>query len=388
MIVAGIVCEYNPFHNGHQYHIEQTKKNADACICVMSGNFVQRGEAACVNKFVRAEAAILGGADLVLELPAIFACRSAEGFAMGAVSLLAQTGIVSLLSFGSETADVEELKKAGSFFANETANYQATLAKELKTGISFPSARANAVKDQSFGFLLEHPNDLLGVEYSKAIHRLGAPITLFPVLRYKADHHSQTGQDNVCSASYLRSHPDELEIYSPVASLLREGGFPVNTNLFQTILLAHLRRISPAELCNTADCTEGLEYRLKQAASEGETLQEVIAFAKTKRYTQTRIQRVLLNSYLGIQKKNYEPEYFRVLGANKTGADLLRRIKEKGNLPIITNLSKQKIDSESLKIDIASGDFYALLQTKNRRGGMDYTTSPRFFDKENISPRR
>ncbi len=386
MKVAGIVCEYNPFHHGHRYHIEQTKRNADACICVMSGNFVQRGEAACVNKFIRAEAAIKGGADLVLELPAVFACRSAETFAMGAVSLLEQTGVVSLLSFGSETADTEELKKAGAFFANESVGFQEKLAKELERGVSFPTARANAVKEESFGFLLEHPNDLLGVEYCKALKRLGATITPFPILRYQSGHHDKTGKDNFCSASFLRLHPDELETYSPVAPLLRNGGFPVNTDLFQTILLAHLRRISPAELCNTADCTEGLEYRLKEAAFEGETLQEVITLAKTKRYTQTRIQRVLLNSYLGIQKKNYEPDYFRVLAANKCGAGLLRMIKEKGNLPIITNLSKQKIDSESLRIDIASGDFYALLQTKNRKGGMDYTTSPRFFDEENISP--
>ncbi len=380
MTVAGIVCEYNPFHNGHQYHIEQTKRHADACICVMSGNFVQRGEAACVNKFVRAEAAITGGADLVLELPTVFACRSAERFSLGAVSLLEQTGVVSLLSFGSETADVDELKKAGAFFADESADYKEVLAKELKKGVSFPTARAKAVKAESFGFLLEQPNDLLGVEYCKAIKRLGSSITPFPILRYKAEHHSKTGQDNFCSASYLRLHPEELETYSPVAPLLRKGGFPVNTDLFQTILLAHLRRISPMELSDTADCTEGLEHRLKEAALESETLIDVISLAKTKRYTQTRIQRVLLNSYLGIQKKNYKPEYFRVLAANKTGADLLRRIKENGNLPIITNLSKQKIDSDSLQTDIAAGDFYALLQTKNRRGGMDYTTSPRFFD--------
>ncbi len=380
MRVAGIVCEYNPFHNGHKYHIEQTKKMADACVCVMSGNFVQRGEAACVNKFVRAEAAIMGGADLVLELPAVFACRSAERFATGAVSLLEQTGVVSLLSFGSETADTDELKKAGAFFADESGDFKEKLAKELERGVSFPVARANAVQEESFGFLLNSPNDLLGIEYCKALEILGSDMIPFPVLRHKAGHHDKTGQEDVCSASYLRNHTEELEAYSPVALSLREGGFPVNMDLFQNILLAHLRRISPEKLSNTADCTEGLEYRLKEAALGGETLQDVIALAKTKRYTQTRIQRILLNSYLGIEKKNYQPEYFRVLAANKCGAALLRTIKEKGNLPIITNLSKQKMDSESLKIDIAAGDFYALLQTKNRRGGMDYTTSPRFFE--------
>ncbi|MBE7042307.1 MAG: nucleotidyltransferase family protein [Ruminococcaceae bacterium] len=380
MEVAGIVCEYNPFHNGHQYHIEQTKKISDACICIMSGNFVQRGDAACVNKFIRAEAAIKGGADLVLELPAVFACRSAETFAHGAISILEQTGIVSLLSFGSETAQCDELIKAGAFFAYESEDFRKRLTEELDKGISFPVARANAVKEESFGFLLDHPNDLLGIEYCKSITLLRSDITPCPILRYKTGHHDKHTQDHFSSASYLRMHPNELETNSPFAPLLRDGGFPVNTELFQSVLLAHLRRISADELSQTADCTEGLEYRLKQAALEGETLQDVIALAKTKRYTQTRIQRILINSYLGILKDSYIPEYFRVLSANKKGTELLRMIKQKGNLPIITNLSKQKIDSKALEIDINAGNFYALLQSKNRQGGMDYTTSPRFLD--------
>ncbi len=387
MKVAGIVCEYNPFHNGHRYHIQQTKKVADACICIMSGNFVQRGDAACVNKFARAEAAVLNGADLVLELPTVFACRSAETFARGAVSLLEQTGVVSLLSFGSESGNNEEILRAATFFSNESEAYQKKLGEELAKGFSFPVARANAVKNQTFSFLLDTPNDLLGIEYCKAIKQLGLSIAPHLVLRKATGHHEQQTKGDFCSAGYLRNHPEKLELFSPASNLLKEKGFPVNKALLHEILHAHLRRVSADELAITADCSEGLEHRLK-AAAQCESLEEAIQHAKTKRYTQTRIQRVILNSYLGITKKTYQPEYLRVLCGNKKGAELLKTIKQKGSLPVITNLSKQKINSEALEIDCKAGDFYALLQTKNRRSGMDYTTSPRFFEEEDTSSER
>lgn len=379
MTVAGIICEYNPFHRGHQYHIRETKKNADACLCLMSGHFVQRGEPASANKFVRAESAVAGGADLVLELPTVFAVRSAETFAFGAVSLLEQTGIVSSLSFGSETACTEELNKAGIFFAKETDSFKERFGMELKKGLSFPAARANAVQNESFGFLLSRPNDLLGVEYSKAIHRIGSGIRLSPVLRHQAGHGDAQASGRFCSAAFLRNNPEQLEAFSPAASLLRAGGFPIDTEIFQTLLMAHLRTIRTEQLALAADCTEGLEYRIRSAAMHAETFDEMISEIHTKRYTKTRIQRVILNSYLGITKEDYQPEYFRVLAANQTGAEMLRRIKKAGNLPIITNLSKQKTASKMLNIDINAGNIYSLFQRKNRRGGMDYTVSPRFF---------
>ena len=379
MRVAGIICEYNPFHNGHRYHIQKTLEQADRCICVMSGNFVQRGEAACVNKFVRAEAAVINGADLVLELPAVFACRSAETFARGAVELLADTGIVSLLSFGSESGDLRAIQSAAAFFAQESPEFQTRLAAQLEQGRSFPAARAAAAAQEPFSHLLQSPNDLLGIEYCKAIVQTGARIAPLPILRKGCGHHSKTAKEHVCSAQYLRRNPSRLEHFSPAAGLLRAGGFPIFSARAELILSAHLRRISPEELAQTADCSEGLEYRLKAAALEGETLEEIISLAKTKRYTRTRICRVILNSYLGITKEVFHPEYFRVLAANRRGAELLRLIKKRGSLPVITNLSKQKIPSKALDIDIAAGNFYALLQQKNRRGGMDYTTSPRFF---------
>lgn len=380
MTVAGIICEYNPFHNGHQFHLQQTKKAADSCICVMSGNFVQRGEAASANKFVRAAAAVEGGADLVLELPVVFACRSAEIFARGAVELLNQTGVVSLLSFGSESADLEQLQKGAAFFAEESQDFKTRLSQELKHGSSFPAARAAAAAQESFSYLLQNPNDLLGIEYCKAILQTGSAMTPFPVLRKGCGHHSENAKETFCSAQYLRAHPEALERFSPVAPILQKGGFPVSTAAADLILTAHLRRISLEQLSETADCSEGLENRLKAASMEGETLEEMISLAKTKRYTRTRICRIIINSYLGVSKEPFSPEYFRVLAANKRGSELLRIIKKKGNLPIITNLAKQKINSKALNIDIAAGDFYALFQTKNRRGGMDYTISPRLFD--------
>ncbi len=379
MTVAGIICEYNPFHSGHQYHIQKTLERADGCICVMSGNFVQRGEPACANKFVRAAAAVKGGADLVLELPAVFACRSAETFAQGAVELFAKTGIVSLLSFGSESGDLSNIQSAAAFFAKESQSFKQQLAIELEKGRSFPAARAQAAANEPFADLLQSPNDLLGIEYCKAILRTGASITPLPVLRQGEGHNSQKANGAWCSAAYLRRHPQKLEQFSPAAKLLRSGGFPVSKRRADFILTAHLRRLPTETLAQTADCSEGLEFRLKAAAMEGETLEEIISLAKTKRYTRTRICRVILNSYLGITKELFHPEYFRVLAANRRGTELLRMVKSKGQLPVITNLSKQKISSKALEIDIAAGNFYALLQQKNRKGGMDYTISPRFF---------
>lgn len=250
---------------------------------------------------------------------------------------------------------------------------------ELKKGISFPAARANAVQNESFGFLLSRPNDLLGVEYSKAIHRIGAGMRLSPVLRHQAGHGDTQASGFFCSAEFLRNNPEKLEAFSPVAPLLRAGGFPISMETFHNLLMAHLRTVCTEQIALAADCTEGLEYRIKSAAMHAETFDEMIAEIHTKRYTKTRIRRIILNSYLGVTKEDYQPEYFRVLAANQTGAELLRKIKKTGNLPVITNLSKQKIDSKMLNIDINAGNIYSLFQKKNRRGGMDYTVSPHFF---------
>lgn len=380
MKVTGIICEYNPFHRGHQYQLEQVKRTADGCVCVMSGNFVQRGEPACVSKFDRAEAAVRNGADLVLELPAVYACRSAEQFARGGVLMLAHTGIVTHLSFGSESGDLRLLTEAASFFSAESAEYKTALGEGLALGLSFPAARLRAVKNLPFAPLLQSPNDLLGVEYCKAILQIAPSLIPQPLLRRGCGHDAPEPTGTVCSASYLRTHSEELELYSPASHILREGGFPLSSALFGDLLLAHLRRIVPSELSQAADCTEGLEYRLKQAASRAESWEEAVSLAQSKRYPSSRVRRIALCSYLNIKKQEYPPEYLRVLAANRCGAALLRQLKKTASLPVITNLSKQQINSQALSIDVAAGDFYALLQQKNRRGGMDYTVSPRFVE--------
>ena len=378
MVIAGIVCEYNPFHNGHRYHIEKTRETADACICVMSGNFTQRGAPAIADKFTRARCAVLGGADLVLELPAVFAVRSAEIFARGAVGLLDALGCVDLLSFGCECGRLSDLEKAAQLLSQEGREFQALLKTELSDGLSFPAARERAVRHiLGDTDTLTQPNDILAVEYLKWLKRYRSSIRPLAVQRNFAGYHSTEPEGKYASASYLRSHPEELEQYTDIAGVLRDcPHFPVSPENLDTIVIANLRKMTADQIADVCDCTEGLENRIKQAANGAGSLDELIGLVKTKRYTYTRIERLLTCSLLGIQKVEYSLDYVRVLAMNQTGRALLREIKKRCRLPVITNLSKQQIDSPSLAIDLLAGDLYSLLYDSGRQAGMDYTTSP------------
>ena len=378
MITAGIVCEYNPFHNGHRYHIEKTRESANACICVMSGNFTQRGRPAIADKFTRAHCAVSGGADLVLELPAVFAVRSAETFARGAIGLLDALGCVDLLSFGCECGSLSALEKAAELLSREGSEFQALLKTGLSDGLSFPAARERAVRHiLGDADTLTQPNDILAVEYLKWLKRYHSSIRPMAVQRSFIGYHSTEPEGKYASASYLRSHPEELERYTDVADVLRDcPHFPVSPANLDTVILATLRKMTVEQIAGICDCTEGLENRIKQAVNEAGTLDELIELVKTKRYTHTRIERLLTCSLLGIQKTEYPLDYIRVLAMNRTGRALLREIKKRCRLPVITNLSKQQIDSPSLTIDLLAGDLYSLLYDSGRQAGMDYTTSP------------
>lgn len=374
MKTAGIICEYNPFHNGHKYHIEKTKEFADRIVCIMSGNFVQRGGIAMCDKFSRAKAAVASGADLVIELPAVFASRSAEFFAYGAVSILHSMGIIDCLSFGSEDMNIPVF--------SETDSFKKLLSIKLKEGLSFPKARAEAALEAEGVVLPSKPNDILGFEYKKAINKLNSEIKMIPIKRMFQEYHSTSPEGEFASATYIRENPDNLEQFVPhiVYDILKNADFS-DFSIYETMVLSHLRTVSPNALAETADCSEGLENRIISEAIKCSSYNELVESIKTKRYTSGRIERIITNSLLGIKSKAYEPEYIRVLALNSTGQEILKEIKLKSSIPVITNLSKQKIDSEALDIDIKAGNLFSLT-TKHKTGGIDFTKSPAVINQD------
>lgn len=378
MKVAGIICEYNPFHNGHQYHIEQTKQQVDAVLCVMSGNFVQRGEIAVTDKFTRARCAVLGGADLVIELPTAYAVRSAEAFAYGGIFLLQQTGIVSHLSFGSESGNTEALKALASFLNHPSPEYEQCFHAHLKSGVSFPVARTAALEEiGQQATLLKNPNDVLAVEYLRSVERLHYAVEPIPVLRTIGHH--ETAHANMASANFLREHPSDLYKYVPeeICSVLQHApGFPLKTKQLQTAILACLRKLSPEELQDISETSEGIERRLWQAAQHSGTWKELADACKTKRYPRTRIQRLILASFLGIQKKDYPLDYIRVLAMNQTGQQLLRKMQQTCSLPVITKVGRANLSSPTLELDHTAASLFALALPPEHAGWNDFTSSP------------
>lgn len=395
MKTMAIICEYNPFHNGHAYQISQHRSccGVDCVIAVMSGNFVQRGAPALCDKWTRAKMALMGGCDLVLELPAVFAVQSAERFARGAVEMIDSMGFVDFLSFGSECGDIAALTRAAQVLLEP--DFQAQVAKRMKSGTSYPAARAAALSDALGGNcanLLARPNNLLAIEYLKNLLRLNSktvPITL----RRTAGHHQSIAENGFCSASHLRERitdGDEIDglIPQPALTAFREavqaGKAPVRTDGLDPLVTYLLRTQPPDTLRRLPDMTEGLEGRFVAAGRSRHTFSAIAEAVKTKRYTRTRIDRTLIHLLLGITKQDTElsPCYYRVLGANRTGTQLLRRLQSAGAYPVITKTAGMAFEHPEairmFQVDCRATDVYSLLfpTPENRVAGLDFTTSP------------
>jgi len=395
MKVLGIISEYNPFHNGHKYQIEQArlKTGADYVVIVMSGSFVQRGTAAICDKWARAKMALLGGADLIIELPIIYCMQSAEYFAKGAVEILNALGVVNYLSFGVENDNIRELTSIAGVLLDEPQNYKTALNNALSTGISFPSAREIALKKYiGIDNILGTPNNILAIEYIKALMRIVSKIEPVAVLR-KGAMHDSIGDGNITSASHIRSlllenGIDSIKKYVPeyvyeiLEAEIEKGKAPVNINSLETAIITRLRTISHKELSQIRDVTEGLENRIKQAANVCTTLDEIINFAKTKRYTHSRLRRIISNTLIGITKstEDISPQYIRVLGMNENGRAILKIAKETVTLPIIIKTADAE-ENEMLNLDFTSTDIYTLMfpNTKLRTGMRDKLTSPKIL---------
>ncbi len=399
MKTIGIVSEYNPFHKGHEHHIAMSRRQLSdtaPVVCVMSGDFVQRGEAAIYNKFARAEAACRSGADLVLELPLPWALSSAEGFARGAVGLLNQLG-VSHLSFGSESGDLGPLEQIAEALLDPTVTGDVKNLMEREGNLSFPAARQRILEDRlgEVAGQLELPNNILAVEYLKAIYEQRAQIQPMTVLRFGSGH-DQSGGDGPRSASELRRdirNGKNVEEFMPegaarVYRIEREHGRELSDrNLQELSILSRLRMLDETAFRRLPDGGDGLGLRLYGAVQEEATLDAVLAAAKSKRYPLARIRRMCMCACLGIGAGMNEglPPYARVLAANGRGCELLRYFGERTSIPLLTKAaSVRELSPECVQLfslGAKAHDFYVLSyrSVQERRGGQDWRSSPRIL---------
>lgn len=348
----GIVAEFNPFHNGHKYLIDSVKGDSDTVTVVMSESFVQRGECACVSPYARTQMALKCGADLVLSLPVPYATASAERFALGGISVLGGLGCVDTLAFGSESGNAEKLKKCADILISD--DFSDILEKHLADGVSFPVARQKAVEEISgseFSEILSSPNNILGVEYIKAINKLGLNIGVKPITRIGVDHDSKTSNGEFCSASAIRENliagkfigeylpEDAREI---MVEEIENNKAPATISNLETAIIYKLRSMTVEDFKGVPDVSEGLEYRLFDAVKNSSYLEEILEKVKTKRYTHSRIRRIIICAFLGIKKSDVlaPVPFIRVLGFNENGAKLLKKAKETATLPIITKASE------------------------------------------------
>lgn len=393
----GIVCEYNPFHKGHEYHIAQSRADLGeaAVVCVMSGDFVQRGEAAMFSKYSRAEAACRSGADLVIELPLPWCLSSAEGFARGAVGLLGALG-VDYLSFGSEAGELEPLQSAAELLCREdfTAEVKALMAED--GSLSFARAR-QIVAEKTLGggtAVLESPNNILAVEYLKAIKQLDLNIQPYTLQRSGSGHDKADGEQP--SAMELRKRMrrgESIGEFLPKGAgevLCREiefGRSHCKRELFDAALLSRLRMLDKERFLSLPDGADGAGARLYAARLEP-TVEGVLAAAKTKRFALSRLRRMLLCACLGLSCNMAEdiPPYARVLAANKKGCELLREISGKTDIPVLTKPASVKaMDARCNQVFAVSASAHDLFvlgykAEQARTGGEDWRKSPIIID--------
>lgn len=358
----GIVAEFNPFHNGHKYIVDTLKANGENTVtAVMSESFVQRGECACVSPYERTKAALLNGVDLVLSLPVPYATASAERFALGGVTVLGSMGCIDALGFGSECGDVECLTKCAKAITAE--EFSPLLENRLSEGLSFPTARQKALRDMygdAFADALSSPNDLLGVEYIKAIDKNKFPIKPIAIKRVGVSHDSNEVSVNFCSASAIRSFlksGNEFKEFMPEESfgILNEAvlsrNAPADFTKLENAILYKLRTMSIDDFKKIPDVSEGLEYRFFEAVRNSVTLTEILEKVKTKRYTHSRLRRIVLCALLGITEEytDIPVAYIRVLGFNEKGAEVLKQAKNTATLPIVTKSSDIKYLDENAK---------------------------------------
>jgi len=397
MRTAGIIVEYNPLHNGHVHHGREARRaaGADALVAVMSGPFLQRGEPAVCSKWARTEMALRMGADVVIELPSAFAVQPAEWFAYGGVSALHATGVVDALVFGSESGDIAWFRRLAALLLEEPPAFKARLKERLAAGASYPAAYAAAAASLAAGPAaaeLAQPNNILGLHYCLALARLGSGIVPLTIPRRGAGYHDAAADvpaaaGAIASATAVRRlllrAPGAGGIaaaapYVPAyaADILRReweaGRGPMEWERFASPLLHLLLSRPPEAFRELAEIGEGLEQRFRQALpgldySRGDQVEQLIAAAKTRRYTRTKLQRALLSILLDRRKEELSREtllrgvpYLRVLGFSGRGRELLKEMKRKAAVPVVTKAAKAEQDGlPLLALDLRAAAAYA-----------------------------
>lgn len=412
MKVVGMVVEYNPFHNGHLYHLNQSKKitGSDYSIAIMSGHFLQRGEPALFDKWSRAKMAVENGVDLVIELPTLYSCQSAEFFANGAVKILDKLNVVDYLSFGSESGNIEVLKLIGQILNNEPESYKKTLKRELSSGILFPKARSKALYEyihesnfedvdlEEIEELLSNPNNILGIEYIKNILKYESDIKPVTLQRHQAGYNSTEFYEDICSATAIRESlksDDDIEkirnyvpekTYEIMKERLDQGFKPVFVeNFYQNLVYRTL--LSGKKLENIFEVKEGIENKIMSNIMKHNNYQEFLHSVKSKRYTLTSIKRMLNNIVLDLEKdivvrskEDYDNVFMRILAFNDKGRKIISKIKKSSDIEILNKLGGKKELNYILNEDIKATDIYNTVyymkQGKAAKGSMDFYNSP------------
>ena len=401
--VLGIIAEYNPFHNGHLYHLQKSLQDTGSSysIAIISGNFTQRGSTSLVDKWAKAEIALKNGIDLVIELPLLYSISSAENFAEGAIKILNSLKIVDYISFGSECGDISTLDSIADVLYKEPKAYKNILSHELHKGLSFPKARENALlmylnDIRKFSNVLSSPNNILGIEYLKALKKCKSNIIPFTIERFDAGYNDTTYTGNIASATAIRNivKNNGWDILRKVVpentfSLLLEnvkvGHVVPDLSVFEKQIIYNLRKMSISQIAELPDVNEGLENAIKNAANSCNSVVEFLHIIKSKRYTNTRLQRILLYSLLGITKKDMELSkkvfpYVRILGFNNKGKYLISEIaKANPKLEIITSVKKymdtsnNKTSKYILEKDIWATNIYTIGYEYDSWNNLDYT---------------
>jgi predicted nucleotidyltransferase len=408
MTVQGIAAEYNPFHNGHRHHIQASiaETGATHTVCVLSGHFVQRGEPSVCSKAARTEMALRCGVDLVLELPAAFSCASAESFAAGAVTTLGATGIVDAISFGSEEGSLPRLEAVAGILAAEPEGFRTSLRIHLDEGMSFPSARQAALSEwmefPADADVLGNPNNILGIEYLKALRRCGSSMKPCTVPRVGRGYHDPVLEDAFPSATAIRlalagGEFPAAGMPAPVSAVLRReieaGRAPVSAERFLPMILQRLRTATDNELASLPWMEQGLHNRLRSAAADALSFSEIVDAAATARYPRTRVQRMLCALLTGMTGELAREvadaghaQYIRVLGFTDRGRELLAVMRRKATLPIIGKSSqwgeyRNPLIHKLLDLENRASDTWALAcrDRGDRQAGQEHRRNPLYM---------
>ena len=390
----GIIAEYNPFHNGHLYQIKKAKEltKANKVIVVMTGNFTQRGEPSLINKFEKSKIALQNEVDMVIELPTIYSISSAENFALGGVKVLNELGNIDYLVFGIEEENILDLEKIAEILVNENDEFKEAIKQELNKGISHPKARELALQkvllSENVENILQKPNNILTIEYLKAIKNTNSKIKPFAIKRQKSMHNDKKITEEFTSGSHIRKLFTENKLneikavvpkysYEKLLELRERGEYITSINEFSDIIIYKIRMMTNQEISKIADINEGLENNIKEAADTSTTAEEIINKVSSKRYTKTRISRILTYILLDITKEDMEQSkkempYIRVLGINKRYENILSSINNNKLIISLKKFEDNNGQNNILNIDKKATEIYTIKYKQSTKAKLDY----------------